>query len=72
MSNDQLSISDKLKQWRAENASAPKAPSANSNRNIVGPKATLPSAPLYRSIRNRDSLPAASSHAARTIEGKSS
>jgi hypothetical protein len=67
MNSDQVSISEKLKQWRAENASAPKAPSANRNSISVGPKAPLPSAPLCRPTRNRA---VASSHAARSIEGK--
>jgi hypothetical protein len=70
MNCDQVSISEKLKQWRAENASAPKAPSANSNSISVGPKAPLPNAPLCRPTKNRDSLPAASSRAPRSIEGK--
>jgi hypothetical protein len=63
MSSDQLSIAEKLKQWRAENATAPKAISASINS--VGLKAPLPTAPLCRSTRN--SLP--SSQAVRTIEG---
>ena len=63
MSSDQLSIAEKLKQWRAENAIGPKALSASINS--VGLKAPLPTAPLCRSTRNSLS----NSQAVRTIEG---
>lgn len=70
MNNDQLGMSEKLKQWRAENANAPKARSTNSNN--MGPKAPLPTAQLCHSTRDRVSVYESSRHAIRTIEGSCS
>ena len=67
MNADQMASSGKLRQWRAENAIAPKAPAANNTS--IGPKAQLPNTPLCRLSRNKDIVQRGNTQTVRSIEG---